>query len=93
MGQPMKLEAADIDGLRPLIRAVIVETLAELKPDTNGHGLQVFTEAEAAKVLKMRQHQLRDERRRGRVRYSRGPRNSIRYTRENLNEYLSDRAG
>ena len=89
----MRIEAADIEGLKPLIAAVVRQTLAELRPDANGHGLQVFTEAEAAKVLKLARHQLRDERRRGRVSFSRGPRNSVRYRREDLEKYLADRAG
>jgi hypothetical protein len=50
-----------------------------------------FPEAEAAALLGLHAYQLRDERRRGRVRASRGPGGKILYTRQNLLDYLLSR--
>ena len=52
---------------------------------------QVFTEAEAAEFLRMTPRQLADERRDGRIKFSRVRRNGIRYSRAQLDQYLAER--
>ena len=50
-----------------------------------------FTEAEAARLLSLNTHQLRDERLRGRITASKIVGNRIAYRREDLLEYLTSR--
>jgi hypothetical protein len=82
----------DAEALRPLISAVVAETLAAVEnvratlPDK-----LAFTEAEAARLLSLRTHQLRDERLRGRIEASVGPGRKVLYTREQLLGYLASR--
>ncbi len=54
-------------------------------------GKLAYGEAEAARLLSLRHHQLRDERRRGRIKASKGPGKMILYSPENLIEYLLSR--
>lgn len=85
----MRLDPEDFAALKPLITEVVRATLAELQPSTSSGPPRAYTEAEAAELLGYRPHQLRDERRRGRIRCSYGPRRSPRYTDEQIREYLA----
>lgn len=65
----MKLEAADLHDLKPVIAAIVGEVLER----TNGHsdklnGRLAFPEAEAATLCGVPKHVLRDARLRGEVR-------------------------
>lgn len=62
----MKLDASDIDELRPIIRAATVAILEEIKPlDARLMDRFAYTEKEAAQLLGVPQHVLRDARYRG----------------------------
>jgi hypothetical protein len=77
------------EALRPLIRDVVAEVLAALEQDRKPlDGKMAYGEAEAARLLSLHPHQLRDERRRGRIAASVGPGRKILYRREDLLEYL-----
>jgi hypothetical protein len=82
----------DPQDLRPVIEAVVIEALARLEADRAKVTAKVaYTEAEAARLLSLRPHQLRDERRRGRIRASRGPGKMMLYQPAQLIEYLMSR--
>jgi hypothetical protein len=81
--------AIDPEALRPLIEAVVEKTVARLEetramlPDR-----LAFSELEAARLIGLNPHQLRDERRRGRIKASEIVGGRIRYQREDLVAYL-----
>jgi hypothetical protein len=78
----------------PIIKAVVAETLAQLEADRRlvpENGRLAFTEEEAARLLGLEPHQLRDERRRGRIGASSIVGRRIRYTRGDLLAYLRAR--
>lgn len=83
----------DRAGLKALVKLVVAEVLADREqcrqalPD----GRLAWSEAEAARLLGMAQHQLRDERRRGRIGASQIAGKRIRYTRADLEAYLGSR--
>jgi hypothetical protein len=79
--------------LRPLIQAVVAEALAQLEADRArvGGDKLCYSEAEAAALLSLHEHQLRDERRRGRVQASVGPGRKILYGKTDLLAYLASR--
>lgn len=84
----MRLELDHAD-LKPLIRAVLVEVLAEL----DMRGLQkgddaAIPEARAAEMLGVARHQLRDARRRGEITCSRIGKKVV-YTKSELTQYLN----
>jgi hypothetical protein len=82
----------DFEALKPLIDQVVTETLARL--ETVRATLEcklAYSEPEAARLLGLEPHQLRDERRRGRIKASQIVGKRIRYTRENLMGYLLSR--
>jgi hypothetical protein len=82
----------DPDALRPLIRAVAEEVLAAVAEDhAQFNGRLAYSESEAAALLGLQAHQLRDERLRGRIRASVGPGKRILYSRDDLLEYLRQR--
>jgi hypothetical protein len=82
----------DPAALQPLIRAVVEATLAAVEIDRSALPDKLaFSEAEAARLLSLHQHQLRDERQRGRVEASVGPGRKILYSREQLLDYLASR--
>jgi hypothetical protein len=90
-GAPLTLHLGG-DALRPLVQQVVTEALAQLEqaraalPDK-----LAYSEAEAAALLSLEQHQLRDERRRGRIEASVGPGRKILYSRQQLVDYLARR--
>jgi hypothetical protein len=75
--------------LRPIITEIVREVLAQLDqaraalPDR-----LAYSEAEAARLLGLHSHQLRDERLRGRITASRIVGRQMRYQREDLVAYL-----
>ena len=78
--------------LRPLIAEVVKETLAALEADRARLGDRLaFSEPEAARLLGLAPHQLRDERRRGRIQASQVVGRRERYTRQDLLDYLMAR--
>ena len=81
------------DVLKPLIRAVVAETIAPSKPTAAlpDAGRLAFGESEAARMLGMNTHQLRDERLRNRIAASVGPGRRILYARQDLLNYLAAR--
>lgn len=87
----VKLEL-DADVLAPIVEKIVAATLAKL--DTTQQRMDdrlAFSEAEAARMLSLNPHQLRDERIRGRIRASQIVGRKIRYQREDLLKYLADR--
>jgi hypothetical protein len=82
----------DADALRPLIAAVVTETLAAVDSARSALPEKLaYSEAEAARLLSLHTHQLRDERLRGRIEASVGPGRKVLYTREQLLNYLASR--
>jgi hypothetical protein len=79
--------AIDAEALRPIVAAVVSEVLAAL-PAGTGDRL-AYGEGEAAELLGLQRHQLRDERLRGRISCSKIVGRQIRYTREDLLAYLA----
>jgi hypothetical protein len=88
---PLSL-SLDVDALRPLIREIVVETVAQLEtaratlPDR-----LAYSEPEAARLLGLAPHVLRDERLRGRIAASVVVGRRIRYLRSDLENYLMTR--
>lgn len=82
----------DPESLKPLIAAVVTEVLDQVKADeAKLNGQLVYTEPEAAALLGLRPHQLRDERLKERIQASVGPRGKIMYSRGDLLGYLARR--
>ncbi len=76
--------------LEPVIAATVQATLLAIKADEVRLGDRIaFCEPEAARIISMKPHQLRDERLRGRIGASGICKNGIRYTREDLLAYLA----
>lgn len=86
----MRLEL-DLDTLRPLIREIIAEVIAEMGTHRLDNPDEILTEAEAASRLRLNPWQLRDERLRGRIQASAVVGRRIRYTAADLQRYLSKR--
>jgi hypothetical protein len=83
----------DAEALRPLIAEVVREVLAQVEADRARfpESRLCYTEEEAAALLNLEAHQLRDERRRGRITASKIVKRRVRYLRENLLAYLHGR--
>lgn len=80
------------DDLRPLVREIAAELLAQFRADESRIGDRLaYSEGEAAALLGLEQHQLRDERLDGRIGASQIRGRRIRYTREDLLTYLRER--
>jgi hypothetical protein len=91
-GHPAVALAVDPAALRPVIVAVVRETLAALEADRARLGDRLaYSEAEAARLLGLNPHQLRDERLRGRVAASKIVGGRVAYTRADLERYLLER--
>jgi len=79
----------DPDVLKPLIEAVVRETVAKLDGEGGRFNDKIaFAEPEAARLLGLEVHQLRDERLRGRIRASQIVGKRIRYLKSDLLDYL-----
>jgi hypothetical protein len=84
----------DPEALVPLVRAIVAEVLSQVeagRQQVPENGKLAFSEEEAARMLGLESHVLRDERRRGRIGASSIVGRRIRYTRADLMEYLSKR--
>lgn len=87
----MKIEI-DPDDLAPVIEQAVAASIARLEGTRFGDADKLaFREPEAARLLSLESHQLRDERLRGRIKASMGPGGKILYTRQNLIDYLASR--
>jgi hypothetical protein len=85
--------AVDAEALRPLIAEVVAEVLRQLHAAeaTLPDGRLGWSEEEAARLLGLEPHVLRDERRRGRIQASQIVGRRIRYLRSDLTGYLAGR--
>jgi hypothetical protein len=83
----------DLDALEPLITRIVEHTVTRLEQAraTLGSDKLCYTEAETAAMLGLKDHQLRDERLRGRIRASRIVGRRIRYTHSDVMKYLINR--
>jgi hypothetical protein len=82
----------DAEGLRPLIVEVVREVLAQMEAARQRlDGRLGFSEEEAARLIGLEPHVLRDERRRGRITASRIVGRRVRYTQADLLGYLAGR--
>ena len=84
----------DPQALAPIIRAIVAETVAQVEASRQhipADGRLAFNEQEAAAMLGLEPHVLRDERRRGRISASSIVGRRIRYTRADLVKYLAER--
>jgi len=87
----LQLDAEALQALRPLVRVIVAEVLADIG-EANGLGKRLaYTEPEAAALLGLTGRQLAEQRRAGRVGYSRGPKNTILYSKADLLAYLASR--
>jgi hypothetical protein len=82
----------DPEALRPLIEAVVRETVARMEEARGRRPDKLaFSEEDAARLLDLEPHVLRDEQRRGRIQASQIVGKRIRYTHEDLTGYLLGR--
>ena len=89
MDSPLKLEF-DADTIRPLIAEIVAETVARIDEQRARLGDRLaFTEPEAAALLGIPWHSLRDIRRRGEIDASKAGRRII-YARDALIKYLKE---
>jgi hypothetical protein len=94
-GRPLSLQL-DVEPLRTLVRELVAEELARLQADAihvdaGSNRLAYSEEEEAAALIGVNTHVLRDERRRGRITASSIVGRRIRYTRADLLDYLQAR--
>ncbi|MHB1423315.1 MAG: helix-turn-helix domain-containing protein [Gemmataceae bacterium] len=84
--------AVEAGSLEPLIAAVIDRTIARIDEARGALAEKLaYSEAEAARLLSLHTHQLRDARLRGEIQASVGPGRKILYARGDLVEYLAGR--
>ncbi len=82
----------DPESLRPVIEQAVEAALARVEEARAIAGAKLcYSEAEAAAMLELQPHQLRDERLRGRINASSIVCRRIRYMREDLVNYLISR--
>ena len=80
----------DPEILKPILEATVAETLARISADELRMGDKLaFNEAEAARLIDLEPHVLRDERLRGRIKASKIVGRRIRYQRSDLLDYLN----
>ena len=80
----------DESELRPIVKAVVAEVLAEQKQLQQVYeGRLAYSEAEAANMLGLKQHQLRDLRRDNKISHTKIVGRQIRYTLQDLKDYLN----
>jgi hypothetical protein len=83
----------DSGALLSAVKKAVHDAIAErssMWPQSGGERL-AYSEPEAARMLGLEEHVLRDERRRGRISASKIVGRRIRYTREDLTDYLASR--
>lgn len=77
------------DEIRPLVSEIVQATVNQMEADKAGLGDQLaYSESDAAQLLGLKTHQLRDERLRERIASTRIVGGQIRYSREDLLAYL-----
>ena len=82
----------DSEDLAPLIREILTEVLDQVNADNAMVGKRLaIPEAEAARLLSMEPHQLRDERYDGRIKASMSRGGRIVYAKSDLIGYLNRR--
>lgn len=82
----------DAESLKPIIEQTITAVLAKIESQRSAMNEQLaFGEAQAAQLLGLKVHQLRDERLRGRIGHVKGVGGRIFYQREHLLTYLAER--
>src|SRR5262245_30718639 len=91
MREPSLNLSVDAEALRPLIAAVVAETIEQLGGLTPPDNALCYSEEQAARLLELEPHVLRDERRRGRISASSIVGRPIRYHRKDLEDYLKGR--
>jgi hypothetical protein len=80
----------DPEQLEPLIRKVVDEAITRLEADRAAVGARLcYSEPEAAELLGLAPHQLRDARLAGKIHCSQITGRRIRYTRDDLIQYLA----
>jgi hypothetical protein len=80
----------DTEVLEPVIRKIVAEVLAATEEKNARLGDRLaYSEQEAARLLGLNPHQLRDERLRGRIAASTIVGRRVRYTRDDLLQYLA----
>lgn len=85
----MPLINFEAEDFAPLVRQIVAETLTSMQSKFDEMGKRLaFTEEEAAEMIGLKSHQLRDERRRGRIQASQIVCRAIRYSREDILRYL-----
>lgn len=76
--------------LEPIIAAAVQKTLEAIQSDQNKLGDRLaFSETEAAALIGIQPYQLRDERLRGRVGFTKIVGRRIRYDRKSIMDYLN----
>lgn len=81
--------AVDPAALTTLIETIAASCLAKMRDEMRtADDRLAFDEGEAARLIGLERHQLRDERLRGRISASRITKGSIRYLRQDLEAYL-----
>lgn len=84
----MKLHLSP-EEMRPLVSEIVQSTIERFEADRAKLGSKMaYSETEAARLLSLNPHQLRDERQRGRISHSRIVGNGIRYSQQDLLAYL-----
>src|SRR5690349_1197978 len=84
--------AVDPIAITEIIRSVVQETVAAISAQQAALPDKLaFTESEAARLLSLHPHQLRDARLRGEIHASVGPGRRVLYTRADLQAYLASR--
>jgi Helix-turn-helix domain len=82
----------DTESLRPIIRTIVEEVVAQLESNRVKLDAKLaYSEQEAARLLGVGVHVLADERRRGRIAASQIVGKRIRYTPDDLSNYLASR--
>jgi hypothetical protein len=91
-GSPPFALAIDPAALRELVREIVRQVVEELHAAEGTVGTKLaYGESEAAALLSLQPHQLRDLRLRGEIGASTGPNRTIMYTREDLVKFLAGR--
>lgn len=86
----MRIEPEDIDSLRPLIAETVRAVLGEIRAEDHQLGGKIgISEAEAAELLDVKPHVLRDCRLRGEI-HARKVGKEFRYLRDDLVRFLKN---
>ena len=86
----MRLEPADLESLRPLLSEIVRDAVAGLatkQPATNDEP-RVYTESQAAELLQLQKHNLREARKAGKIAFTRTVGRRIAYTKQDIDDFL-----